>query len=459
MQSHNFIVVAVIATMFLVNFIKGDNENSEPKKIYEGICDTYKAFGGNLPDLSFVNGKPFFSWDHVPVFWHSGNMNGMTDEEVDYVANHPFSTVAIEKYEAIYQSPAAANEEDKIIALATRIKTKNPNSQVIFFQNTLISFPNYEHHCHLKNKNWLLKGDNGKYIPFTYGSLYPYGTCNNDNKFTMTKSLNFYDFSAPGMLDHWKQRLMTLADMPVFSGVFVDRIIFGAAEMGKNEKWSGLMKPDRIKKWFVDFDAAIKSVGEIFIPKNKIVVGNNRSYNYGANAYGRMYEIFMIGPNQFKRSIFDQIIDLKVTAKERITHVHGDSCYQDNHVLTLSGFLISACKYSYYMCSNRFEISSTNKSPLCWKREYNEKLGAPLGEMKMTPSKSTGIRMFREFTSGTKVFIWIRSQTTLTDAKACICWKDGASSCFRGNCASMESDFKKNFPGSLTKWNNDGCAA
>ncbi len=424
---------------------------------YAGGCAPYTAFGGKIPDTSFVNGKPFFSWDHIPVFWHGGSRTEMSDDVIGYITNHPFATVTLEKFQGVNVFPRAGNAETKLFETAAKIKAMNPTSQIIFFQNVVISFPNYELDCYLRENNMLLKDDENNYLNFDFHSRYPDGSCNGMDSYKYSKDLHIFDYSNPKFLPYWKERLENITNSDLFSGIFADRMLYGLPMQKKKGKWKGKMSDTRINNWFDDFDKGVDIIGEIVYSKNKIVIGNNRNYNLNQDQhYGRMFEIFMVGKNSMNLSPYDQLSILIEEAPKRQIHAHGDSCSEKHQYKSLAGFLIGACKYSYYACTNRFELSKKNKSFVCWNDDYNKSLGAPLGKAKIS-NKGEGISYFREFSSGTKVFVWIESSTS-TNFNTCICYSDGTSSCSGGNCLQMERDFKNIYTKSLDDWEDDGCA-
>ena len=90
---------------------------------YRGTCPyDYTPNNGTLPSLTMVNGYPYSSWDHFPVFWHAGNLQtGLLPDQIGYVATHPFATVTIEKYEAALAAPQGREAEEKITRTARAI--------------------------------------------------------------------------------------------------------------------------------------------------------------------------------------------------------------------------------------------------------------------------------------------------------------------------------------------------
>ena len=50
------------------------------------LCISLTAFSQEGPAIPSY--YPPFSWDRVPVYLHSGHSEGLTDEEVEFVATH-----------------------------------------------------------------------------------------------------------------------------------------------------------------------------------------------------------------------------------------------------------------------------------------------------------------------------------------------------------------------------------
>jgi len=99
---------------------------------------------------------PSFSWDTVPVFYHSCNFTGeYTDEALKTVAKFPM--VTIEKGQEV-ALPAPPYAETKIGNTLKRVKALNKNISTIFYYNSVLDWPFYKlHEEFLNHKDWWLK--------------------------------------------------------------------------------------------------------------------------------------------------------------------------------------------------------------------------------------------------------------------------------------------------------------
>ena len=70
---------------------------------------------------------PRFSWDTVPVFYHSCNFTGgYTPEAIDVITRYPL--VTIEKGQGVQDPTDHRYAEDKIVEVLKAVKAKDPRS-------------------------------------------------------------------------------------------------------------------------------------------------------------------------------------------------------------------------------------------------------------------------------------------------------------------------------------------
>ena len=111
-----------------------------------------------------------FSWEHVPVFFHTSNTTGPYNQEaLKIMAKFPL--VTIEKFQGPdsgYLYPAeqwVCCEEDRIVQALKAVKSINPNVTGIFYYNMVLDFPQYRLHQEFsKNESWWLHDDNGNVV-------------------------------------------------------------------------------------------------------------------------------------------------------------------------------------------------------------------------------------------------------------------------------------------------------
>jgi hypothetical protein len=81
---------------------------------------------------------PQFSWATLPVFMHGQNATGPLNETaLAFMARFPMVTIGGGQD----NRPASCCNEEKVVVAARAIKAANPNTRVMYYQNTIINFP------------------------------------------------------------------------------------------------------------------------------------------------------------------------------------------------------------------------------------------------------------------------------------------------------------------------------
>ena len=96
---------------------------------------------------------PSFSWDKVPVYIHSGNNLGLSDEDVEFIATH-CDFYCFEKNHGLstHGSAEAGHEFD-----AQRIKAINPDIHLLYYWNTFLDYPfTLAHDVYESHPEWWL---------------------------------------------------------------------------------------------------------------------------------------------------------------------------------------------------------------------------------------------------------------------------------------------------------------
>jgi hypothetical protein len=89
---------------------------------------------------SYAPKGPRFSWDTLPVFFHSANTSGaVTPDGLALMARFPM--VTIEKFQ---YNPEPTHQEARIIDVLKGVKLINPNVSTIFYYNSVLDFPMYD---------------------------------------------------------------------------------------------------------------------------------------------------------------------------------------------------------------------------------------------------------------------------------------------------------------------------
>ena len=107
--------------------------------------------------------------------------------------------------------------------------------------------------------------------------------------------------------------------------------------------------------------------------------------------------------------------------------VHGgEPCSAEALALSLSAFLIGSGKYTYFACTDGWDVNS-GWSPQQRPKEYDRPLGAPLGPASRAVGARGAISYSRHFTTGTFVTLELAAgAVTASRGHGCIFWSDGS---------------------------------
>ena len=433
------------------------------------VCAPYTAFGGKLPNLSFVNGNPFFSWDHIPVFAHTGRTTGLTDAEKQYFATHPFSTVTIPKFEGILTNPANLEAETKITKTARDIMSFNPHANIMFYLSIIEDFQNYNLHCTIKANRADLTDKLKKFVTLNTLTPVPIVNCSPLKVIGMVSYVDCFDHTKPVTLRILSNFSDEIMNTRAFKGFFLDRSQENAEILTKtNPSWK-LISVRKQNRWNVGHRNAIAFMGYYNSPQLTIANGLEIDAINGKKI-GYMFEQMQFDFTGL--SFYEVVLKLQRMGGEgRVIQVNAKPCGPDSvgeillgnakakmssksiRAITMSGFLIGACKYSYYSCNGGFVSDKPNSLQTCWHKEYNQLLGPPLGKAFQIKIRNTYV-FYRSFGHGVNVYLQILSDTTQYFANACICWNDSTELCSDGlYCKNMTSLY--NF--SSVKLVDDGC--
>ena len=96
-------------------------------------------FGDPYPEQTKIVRKSEFCWDKIPRWLAVRNLDPLTDEEVDDLAEH-YQIVMLEKA----NNQGEEYVEDGMVSLATRLKARNPNITTLFYWNSWINYGGYK---------------------------------------------------------------------------------------------------------------------------------------------------------------------------------------------------------------------------------------------------------------------------------------------------------------------------
>jgi len=299
---------------------------------------------------------PKFSWDTLPVGFHSSNPGGpYSDDQLKNISK--FSTVAFEKWQGLHHYPEPGYNwetcqplddpsnvskcgcciEDEMIGMGKRLKAMNPEIQVIEYLNSQQAYPWYRlgHEVAARPGLWLRDTD-GEIVKAGAGHWI------------------FPDLAQKEAQELWYNNLINVTKTGFIDGVFVDGCDRGVKNTAKERQ---IGKIEMLKQLQKDIP------GILICGSNGHVVdglGGSQIQNWGKGEHWSTREIPML-QKAVKAGIMFQ--------------AHG-ACLRDmtqqTQINDLAAFLIAAGPFSYYVCGG------WNSAPTEWFEVYDRPLGEPL---------------------------------------------------------------------------------
>jgi len=322
---------------------------------------------------------PPFSWDKVPVYIHFGDNDGLSDEEIEFVATHS-NLVCFEKGHGVNTH---GSTEKGIEADAARLKKINPDVKVIYYWNTFLDYGMYDAHEVYANHPewWLRKLD---------GSL-------DKKRGTMMR----YDLSNPEVREWWTEEVRKAVIEGSCDGVFMDA--FPQITSAANIKLWGKEKYDAIQDGLIK---TIELTREKIGPENLLVyngIRNTPELHYGMQflditdastmehfdqfASRDRENVALDMENMMEAGKQGQIVimkgwpDFNWTMREKMQQPYGELLKEarENITFPLACFLVAVQPYSYFCYSWGYREPHGS---LDWYPEFDRSPGAPKGQAK-----------------------------------------------------------------------------
>jgi len=357
----------------------------------------------------FVEGHklPDFSWDTLPVAWHSSITTDFTSDDLQNLARYPLVTFEKDAGSHIFNWPsgqpyglpvACQNltdlstcgccEEDNMVRQATALKAINPDVHIVAYMNSVISYPWYRAaHKHVTNESWWLRDINGSLL--------------NNIKENSIESWLTWDFSVPEVGDLWAEACLNLTNSGVIDGCFMD----GCANWDHAGEVDGKVivpgplsqdKHDLYKKQKPEWMARLQQQ-----TPGILVCGSGGGFVEGVEA--TQVQNWGIHSQDYAGMWIPMLQRAMHAGVVFEAHAAcGSSDPTDaNEVNKLAAFLVAAGRGAYYMCGG-WRAGSVDWFPL-----YDLPLGEPLSNSTLG---SDGIYR-REFAKGTSVIFDTNTNT------------------------------------------------
>lgn len=312
---------------------------------------------------------PRFSWDTIPVFFHSSNSTGpFTDAAIKFMAKYPMVTV--EKFQgpcgnAKGASPAC-HQEALIINELRRIKEVNSNVSTIFYYNSVLDFPQYDlHKLMMENSSLMLHNEKGQVVKMHCPS--PESPC------------DVFDFSQAAARQLFIDECINATKTGYVDGCFLDRAVDGTPtdptldpENPGDHYNLGKAKAVAYTKGHIQAIADMQTA----LPTSPIIA----NHGYGEpmdNLKPGVVSFSMIEGFDANNGSIMQL--LTATKNGRGVQAHSAHGCEDVNVDIVAAFLVGAGPHAYFGCGPW--SSSWMRTPIesSWLKFYDYPLGEPQG--------------------------------------------------------------------------------
>ena len=287
---------------------------------------------------------PTFSWDTLPVFFHSCNETGFySQESLKTIAKFQMVTIA----KAQSRLVPGVDDEDEMTRFMKMVKEVNPNVATYFYMNSFKDVPAMSKMAREidQHPDWFLRDSNGTKVKNPLQGFY------------------VFDLSNPEVRQWWKNTCLDALKAANGDGCYCD------ASLCVHCRFIPPLSPEKEKAWG---EGLVKLTEEV-----QNALGNdNLLIGKAANqSYVKAVQIEFFHPNN------DSIVELMLGVEVgQVMQAHvpiTQDCCEDltNYI---AAFLIGAGKYCYFGCGNWSSIDDET-STFIWRPEYDKPLGAPTG--------------------------------------------------------------------------------
>jgi len=341
-------------------------------------------FTGKLVGGSVETHRPKFSWDTVPLYSHFGDREGMSDEEVEFIASH-YDFIVLEKAHGMEKY---GDTEQGTIEDVARIKALNPDAKMLYYWNLLLDYPLYEaSKKRVDEPAWFIHTVDGEL----------------DLKGSGPNALKKYDLSNENWRHWWVSVATDMLERGSMDGVFIDALPQVALKPENQKRVWGDEKYLEIERGIGETLIALKqAIG----PETTVIYNGIRSvpggWEHGGMKYleyadGAIIEHFNVILSQEPEQIAEDIERMTRAGKEgKIVILKAFPGFlwinkedmamplekkiklaRQRITFPLAAFLIAAQEHSYfnYTWGYRAEHGAFE-----WYPEFDRRLGPPRGD-------------------------------------------------------------------------------
>lgn len=305
---------------------------------------------------------PLFSWNTLPVFFHSSNASGpYSYEALQTIAK--FSMVTIEKWQSYNTS---IDDEDAMVLTMQAVKKINPEAATYFYMNAWKDRPEMTRMARelKQNPSYALTDSNGK--PVVSGA----------------DSYQVFDLSQVIVQQWWQNICLNATKASGGDGCFCDMSTphqFKGVDAGKMAQWN---------KGLLNLTLNVQDA----LGVDRFLIGKTPDQPCVLSI-----QIEFFSPdNSSINKLMEGVSKSKVVQAHRSLRDPGN-CSTDDLIHYIAAFLIGAGEYSFFGCG-QWNSQGNVRDSLLWRPEYDQALGYPLENA----AYQDGV-WSRKFNYGTKV--------------------------------------------------------
>ena len=381
--------------------------------------------------LPLAAAAPRHSWDTVPLYWWGSSPDAAyTDETAAYAAAHPI-VITNGNYMSVKDGERLqGGEEERLLVAAKQLAALNGSVSQFYYMNSMMNWRQYDLHS------------------FTAVRQHPeWRAVNKRGDVVCLDGEGLFNLSVPEMRSHWLGTIRRGLETGLFAGVFADRAgpplptstrpqpgPRGQAAPNGVLNASGVCvsPPDGLPAFeytaasygsWAAGHAEMLLTAQQHAGAGRLIIANN---NATEGVAGRHFE-------RWARTDFDKLTiaaDIAALrsagADGKLALVHGgEPCDSAAFSLSLAAFLVGASgSGAYFACSDGWRVGQGWERSQRF-REYDYRLGEPLGPAVQTELGDGTVRYARRFAAGTNVTLELPVGATAA-GKGCIYWAEGS---------------------------------
>jgi hypothetical protein len=308
---------------------------------------------------------PNFSWDTLPVFFHSSNSSGpYSSDALKVIAKYPM--VTIEKW--MGYDVKDVDDEDEMVMAMKAVKNINPNVATYFYMNSFKDRPEMTRMARelKENPDYALKDSNGTLVKNGQGYY-------------------VFDLSNPKVRQWWLDTCINATKYADGDGCYCD-----SSQHTDGNNFKPSITPDKQTAWGEGLLTLTKDVQDA-LGVDKLLIGK-----VAGQPHVKAVQIEFFSPKN--TSITNLMMGLQ---NGQVMQAHVPVKVKCDGDLTdyIAAFLIGAEKGAYFGCGD-WSTEGDDDAPFHWHPVYDKPLGAPLSSANY--QNNTGI-WTRQFSSGTNV--------------------------------------------------------